>query len=188
MKCRAQHNHSGTAADNLLPDVCRVCRLGEEPDNPLVYPCKCSGSVRFVHPDWYVPFICFLMQSEADGPCSLKQWVAQSQKKHCEICGHKYTFTKGKLHTSEMNLLTFHSLSKGTTHCDPDSSVFTTRSFVPSAAGPLGPKGMAGGHRLARYPSCMEYWGSILHVSAVRPDVGRPCVWYFVLADRYTEV
>ncbi|OXG23731.1 E3 ubiquitin-protein ligase MARCH6 [Cryptococcus neoformans Ze90-1] len=57
-------------------DVCRVCRLGEEPDNPLVYPCKCSGSVRFVHPD------------------CLKQWVAQSQKKHCEICGHKYTFTK----------------------------------------------------------------------------------------------
>ncbi|ODN91420.1 hypothetical protein L198_05934 [Cryptococcus wingfieldii CBS 7118] len=57
-------------------DVCRVCRTGAEEDLPLVYPCKCSGSVRYVHPD------------------CLKQWVAQSQKKHCEICGHKYTFTK----------------------------------------------------------------------------------------------
>ncbi|WWD21007.1 hypothetical protein CI109_105488 [Kwoniella shandongensis] len=57
-------------------DVCRVCRVEGDEENPLIYPCKCSGSVRFVHPD------------------CLKQWLAQSQKKYCEICGHKYTFTK----------------------------------------------------------------------------------------------
>ncbi|WVN91117.1 uncharacterized protein L203_106367 [Cryptococcus depauperatus CBS 7841] len=57
-------------------DVCRVCRLGDEKDSHLVHPCKCSGSVKYVHPN------------------CLKQWVAQSQKKHCEICGHRYTFTK----------------------------------------------------------------------------------------------
>lgn len=28
---------------------------------------------------------------------SLKSWLATSQKKHCEICGHRYTFTKGGL-------------------------------------------------------------------------------------------
>lgn len=26
---------------------------------------------------------------------SLSNWLAHSQKKYCEICGHKYTFTKG---------------------------------------------------------------------------------------------
>lgn len=111
------------------------------------------------------------MQTIADGPCSLKQWVAQSQKKHCEICGHKYTFTKGKPYTSEMNVLTFHSLSKRITHCDPDNSVFTTRTFVPSAADPLGSKSMASRHRLARYPSGMEYRCSFLHVTAIGSDV-----------------
>lgn len=27
---------------------------------------------------------------------SLKSWLAASQKKHCEICGYKYNFTKGE--------------------------------------------------------------------------------------------
>ncbi|WRT68876.1 uncharacterized protein IL334_005857 [Kwoniella shivajii] len=57
-------------------DVCRVCRVEGDETDPLIYPCKCSGSVRFVHQD------------------CLKQWLAQTGKKHCEICGHKYTFTK----------------------------------------------------------------------------------------------
>jgi E3 ubiquitin-protein ligase DOA10 len=35
-----------------LIDVCRVCRLEADEFNPMVYPCKCSGSVRYVHPDW----------------------------------------------------------------------------------------------------------------------------------------
>ncbi|WWC91366.1 uncharacterized protein L201_006309 [Kwoniella dendrophila CBS 6074] len=57
-------------------DVCRVCRVEGDEADPLIHPCKCSGSVKFVHPD------------------CLKQWLAQTGKKHCEICGHKYTFTK----------------------------------------------------------------------------------------------
>ncbi|WWC73270.1 uncharacterized protein I206_107236 [Kwoniella pini CBS 10737] len=57
-------------------DVCRVCRVEGDEADPLIYPCKCAGSVRFVHPD------------------CLKQWLAQTGKKHCEICGHKYAFTK----------------------------------------------------------------------------------------------
>jgi len=30
-------------------DVCRVCHGPSEPDEPLYYPCKCSGSIKFVH-------------------------------------------------------------------------------------------------------------------------------------------
>ncbi|WVQ93381.1 hypothetical protein IAU59_000450 [Kwoniella sp. CBS 9459] len=57
-------------------DVCRVCRVEGDEVDPLIHPCKCSGSVRYVHPD------------------CLKLWLAQTGKKHCEICGYKYQFTK----------------------------------------------------------------------------------------------
>ncbi|WVF65735.1 hypothetical protein IAT40_000467 [Kwoniella sp. CBS 6097] len=57
-------------------DVCRVCRVEGDEVDPLIHPCKCSGSVRYVHPD------------------CLKLWLAQTGKKHCEICGYRYQFTK----------------------------------------------------------------------------------------------
>ncbi|KAJ5122727.1 hypothetical protein N7526_009664 [Penicillium atrosanguineum] len=46
-------------------DTCRICH-GEavEPDDPLFYPCKCSGSIKFVH------------------QACLVEWLAHSQKKH----------------------------------------------------------------------------------------------------------
>lgn len=43
------------AATSLMTDVCRVCRTEAEEGKPLIHPCKCSGSVRYVHSDWYVP-------------------------------------------------------------------------------------------------------------------------------------
>jgi hypothetical protein len=38
--------------DDVEEDVCRVCRLEAHEENPMVHPCRCSGSVRWVHPDW----------------------------------------------------------------------------------------------------------------------------------------
>lgn len=35
-------------------EICRVCRCGATPEQPLFHPCKCSGSIRHVHQDWYV--------------------------------------------------------------------------------------------------------------------------------------
>ena len=31
--------------------VCRICRCEEEEGRPLFHPCKCSGSIKFVHND-----------------------------------------------------------------------------------------------------------------------------------------
>ncbi|KAJ5315887.1 hypothetical protein N7476_006194 [Penicillium atrosanguineum] len=58
-------------------DTCRICH-GEavEPDDPLFYPCKCSGSIKFVH------------------QACLVEWLAHSQKKHCELCKTPFRFTK----------------------------------------------------------------------------------------------
>ncbi|KAH9840035.1 uncharacterized protein C8Q71DRAFT_474546 [Rhodofomes roseus] len=56
--------------------TCRICSAPAEPDQPLFHPCKCSGSIRYIHQD------------------CLKTWLAHSKKKTCDICKFPYAFTK----------------------------------------------------------------------------------------------
>ncbi|KAG9287347.1 hypothetical protein G9A89_023718 [Geosiphon pyriformis] len=56
-------------------DVCRVCRSEGTADQPLFHPCKCAGSIRFVHQD------------------CLTEWLKHSKKKHCEVCKYPFSFT-----------------------------------------------------------------------------------------------
>jgi E3 ubiquitin-protein ligase MARCH6 len=58
------------------PDTCRICRGEGSAEEPLFYPCKCSGSIKFVH------------QS------CLMEWLGHSQKKYCELCKTPFRFTK----------------------------------------------------------------------------------------------
>ncbi|KAK7536848.1 RING finger membrane protein [Phyllosticta citribraziliensis] len=58
------------------PDTCRICRGDGTREEPLFYPCKCSGSIKFVHQD------------------CLMEWLSHSQKKHCELCKTPFRFTK----------------------------------------------------------------------------------------------
>ncbi|KAK4152093.1 hypothetical protein C8A00DRAFT_16563 [Chaetomidium leptoderma] len=58
------------------PDTCRICRGDGSSDEPLFYPCKCSGSIKYVHQD------------------CLMEWLSHSQKKHCELCKTPFRFTK----------------------------------------------------------------------------------------------
>lgn len=58
------------------PDTCRICRGEGTADEPLFYPCKCSGSIKYVHQD------------------CLMEWLSHSQKKHCELCKTPFRFTK----------------------------------------------------------------------------------------------
>jgi len=57
-------------------DTCRICHGEATDEEPLFYPCKCSGSIKFVHQS------CLL------------EWLAHSQKKHCELCKTPFRFTK----------------------------------------------------------------------------------------------
>lgn len=68
--------HRDTTAQNADPDTCRICRGESTPDEPLFYPCKCSGSIKYVHQD------------------CLMEWLSHSQKKHCELCKTPFRFTK----------------------------------------------------------------------------------------------
>lgn len=69
-------SHRDPAAQNADPDTCRICRGESTPDEPLFYPCKCSGSIKYVHQD------------------CLMEWLSHSQKKHCELCKTPFRFTK----------------------------------------------------------------------------------------------
>lgn len=57
-------------------DTCRICRGEGSKEEPLFYPCKCSGSIKFVHQN------------------CLMEWLSHSQKKHCELCKIPFRFTK----------------------------------------------------------------------------------------------
>ncbi|KAL4941109.1 hypothetical protein BDV06DRAFT_195222, partial [Aspergillus oleicola] len=69
-------NRKGKEREHEEQDTCRICRGEATEQDQLYYPCKCSGSIRFVHQ-----------------PC-LVQWLAHSQKKHCELCKTPFHFTK----------------------------------------------------------------------------------------------
>lgn len=70
------HNSAQDATSQSDPDTCRICRGEATPDEPLFYPCKCSGSIKYVHQD------------------CLMEWLSHSQKKHCELCKTPFRFTK----------------------------------------------------------------------------------------------
>lgn len=55
---------------------CRVCHCEGDNENPLYHPCKCDGSIKFVHQN------------------CLKQWlkISNKQNKTCELCGEEYQF------------------------------------------------------------------------------------------------
>ncbi|KAF1985494.1 hypothetical protein K402DRAFT_379331 [Aulographum hederae CBS 113979] len=66
--------HASKAAEE--PDTCRICRSEGTKEEALFYPCKCSGSIKFVHQE------------------CLMEWLQHSQKKYCELCKTPFRFTK----------------------------------------------------------------------------------------------
>ncbi|XP_024932938.1 probable E3 ubiquitin ligase SUD1 isoform X1 [Ziziphus jujuba] len=56
-------------------DVCRICRNPGDPENPLRYPCACSGSIKFVH------------------QACLLQWLNHSNARQCEVCKYAFSFS-----------------------------------------------------------------------------------------------
>lgn len=50
----SDHVQDFLADTELHPDTCRICSAPAEPDQPLFHPCKCSGTIRYIHQDWSV--------------------------------------------------------------------------------------------------------------------------------------
>ncbi|XP_058791000.1 E3 ubiquitin-protein ligase MARCHF8-like [Phymastichus coffea] len=65
------HSSVSTLSSNNH-DICRICHCEGEPGAPLLAPCYCSGSLRYVH------------------QTCLQQWIKASDTRACELC--KFTF------------------------------------------------------------------------------------------------
>ncbi|XP_056291178.1 E3 ubiquitin-protein ligase MARCH8 isoform X2 [Pseudoliparis swirei] len=57
---------------SLSEDWCRICHCEGDEESPLITPCHCTGSLRFVH------------------QACLQQWIKSSDTRCCELC--KYEF------------------------------------------------------------------------------------------------
>ncbi|XP_041921044.1 E3 ubiquitin-protein ligase MARCH8 isoform X2 [Alosa sapidissima] len=57
---------------SLSGDCCRICHCEGDEESPLITPCHCTGSLRFVH------------------QTCLQQWIKSSDTRCCELC--KYEF------------------------------------------------------------------------------------------------
>ncbi|KHJ42242.1 zinc finger, C3HC4 type [Trichuris suis] len=66
---RASSASSPKSAGSMTSaDICRICHCEATNDAPLIAPCYCSGSLKFVHQR------------------CLQQWIKSSQTKACEVC------------------------------------------------------------------------------------------------------
>ncbi|XP_011502298.1 PREDICTED: E3 ubiquitin-protein ligase MARCH8 [Ceratosolen solmsi marchali] len=69
----SDHCHSSvTTLSSSNHDICRICHCEGEVGAPLLAPCYCSGSLRYVH------------------QACLRQWIKASDTSSCELC--KFTF------------------------------------------------------------------------------------------------
>lgn len=79
---------SATATQNDLLNKCLPCDdegvegsdrrhpRASSSTNALFHPCRCSGSIKYVHEECLI------------------QWLRHSKRKKCEVCGTEYTFRK----------------------------------------------------------------------------------------------
>lgn len=65
---RFRFGSSSSQTSQNSGDICRICHCESEPGNPLMTPCYCSGSLKYVH------------QS------CLQQWLTASETNSCELC------------------------------------------------------------------------------------------------------
>jgi hypothetical protein len=78
--------------------LCRICHLqNDTPSDPLIWPCRCSGTMQFVHTSCLVvsTFRHFFPISSHTSSLYLQHWLEISTKKmcpapRCELCGYYY--------------------------------------------------------------------------------------------------
>ncbi|XP_041921042.1 E3 ubiquitin-protein ligase MARCH8 isoform X1 [Alosa sapidissima] len=68
----APSTFSRTSVTPSSQDICRICHCEGDEESPLITPCHCTGSLRFVH------------------QTCLQQWIKSSDTRCCELC--KYEF------------------------------------------------------------------------------------------------
>ncbi|KAI3864722.1 hypothetical protein MKW92_049348 [Papaver armeniacum] len=73
MKERIEEDEKEEEEEEEEEKICKICHSPGDSQNPLQYPCACSGSMKFVH-----------------SKCLLR-WMAQRISLECEVCKHRYS-------------------------------------------------------------------------------------------------
>lgn len=63
---------SRTSVTPSNQDICRICHCEGDDESPLITPCHCTGSLRFVH------------------QACLQQWIKSSDTRCCELCKFEF--------------------------------------------------------------------------------------------------
>lgn len=76
-------------AENLQNKLCRICYIEEEtPDNPLIQPCICSGSMKYIHLDclkhWLDTSVYIKVEDKEN--CQIYLY----KEAQCELCKTKF--------------------------------------------------------------------------------------------------
>ncbi|CAI5680750.1 unnamed protein product [Oreochromis niloticus] len=66
--CDANGNTPHPCSDDSELEVCRICHCEGDDECPLIMPCRCTGSLSFVH------------------QACLNQWIKSSDTRCCELC------------------------------------------------------------------------------------------------------
>jgi hypothetical protein len=69
---RSQSAQSSISSSTLSGDICRICHCEAAADMPLIMPCYCNGSLKFVHQK------------------CLQMWIKSSQTRSCEVCRYNF--------------------------------------------------------------------------------------------------
>lgn len=72
---KTQRRDSTSSSGSGLGDVCRICHCESEPGAPLISPCVCAGSLKYVHQQ------------------CLQQWIKSADTKSCELCKFDFEMT-----------------------------------------------------------------------------------------------
>ena len=83
------HPSALAAADDMSESpCCRICHESQDddPTRPLFHPCKCKGSLSFVHQDCLVTWLSLKPHTHAHSH------GGASPTARCEVCNHPFTF------------------------------------------------------------------------------------------------
>ncbi|EAA04501.5 AGAP007174-PA [Anopheles gambiae str. PEST] len=68
MLTHTRYGSTSSQVSQSSGDICRICHCESDTHNPLLTPCYCSGSLKFVH------------------QTCLQQWLTASETNSCELC------------------------------------------------------------------------------------------------------
>lgn len=72
ISCEVRPSSGSTPSSVGSEVICRICHSEAEPEQPLISPCLCAGTLKFVHQE------------------CLHHWIKSSDLRYCELCKFVY--------------------------------------------------------------------------------------------------